>query len=273
MLMVVRFLINFLIVITLVVFPETLTAQASKPARPVSEPALLQDFLCSEVMYPESELESGQEGNVVIAFTVERDGAVTGVRVKEAVSPELDAEALRLFRMILWEPAISLGQPVASVAEFPVRFNIKKYQKHCRQRGYERTEPPYTPCDTSMTVYTPTQTDKAPYPVFDETGMTLGAYIRKNIRYPETAYRQNLSGKVVLKFVVEPQGRSSNITVDTPVGGGCTQEAIRLLQMLRWMPAIKSGMAVRCYNQMEIEFRLPDESDINMFENTQMNAF
>ena len=102
--------------------------------------------------------------------------------------------------------------------------------------------------------------------------MTIGAFIARNIKYPESAYRQNLSGKVGLRFVVEPSGRNSNIKVLEPVGGGCTQEAVRLLQMIRWMPGIKNSMAVRTFMNIDIEFKLPEDSNMNMFENGSMNS-
>jgi TonB family protein len=265
-------LLESVMLILFVITVKYSCCQSSMAARPYSEPNLLQDFLCSEVIYPESALSQGIEGKVVLSFIVEKDGSVSHLMLQEKVNPELDQEAMRLFRMLLWEPAVKFGQPVASENEFPVNFNIKKYNKHCKTRGYVTTEYPFTPIDTSNIVYDYNLTDKKPYPVFDEKGMKLEMFIAKNIRYPETAYRQNLSGKVSLRFVVEPQGRVSNIKVLSPVGGGCTQEAIRLLQLIRWMPGIKNHMAVRTFMNMDIEFHLPEDSDMNMFENGQMNS-
>jgi len=239
-------------------------SQTQIPARTYSDTKLLQDFLCSEVIYPDDELQQGIEGEVIIGFIVEKDGTVSHVNVKQSVSPELDAEALRLFSMLLWEPAISLGQPVASENEFPISFNIKKYNKHCKLRGYDTLAMPYRPVDTSNIVYDPSKIDKKPYALFDEKGMSLEKFITKNIIYPETAYRQSLSGKVKLRFVVEPQGRASNIKVIEPVGGGCNQEAIRLLLLIRWMPGIKDNLAVRTLMNLEIEFKLPEDSDVQM---------
>lgn len=246
-------------------------AQGYIPAHPYSDPKLLEDFLCAEVTYPQKAIEQGIQGKVVLSFTVENDGRVSHLRVKEQVSPELDAEAIRLFNMLLWEPAVSFGQPVASENEFPIDFNIKKYNKHCKLRGYETTAYPFKPVDTTNTVFDYKQIDKKPYPVFDEKGMKLESFIAKNIKYPETAYKQNLSGKVSLRFVVEPQGRVSNIQVLYPIGGGCTQEAIRLLNLIRWMPAIENGIAVRTFMNLDIEFKLPENSDMNMFDNGQNN--
>lgn len=246
-------------------------AQDYKPPRPFGDPNLLTDFFCAEVVYPPQELEKGIEGTVVLSFVVEKDGAVTGLQARQKVSPAIDAEACRLFRMLLWEPAISLGQPVAAMHEFPFKFNIKKYKKQCKERGYDSLVYPFRPVDTSLAVYQLTQVDKAPQPIFSEPSMTLARYIQQHIRYPETAYRQSISGKVTLQFVIEPHGRVSNIRTLVPVGGGCTQEAIRLLQMIRWMPGIKQNQAVRTMTTLDIAFKLPEDSEMKMFENTQMN--
>jgi TonB family protein len=247
-------------------------SQNNSPAHPYSEPKVLQDFLCSEVVYPEKALNAGEEGKVVLSFIVKKDGSTSDVRVKESAGPELDAEAKRLFSLVLWEPAISLGQPVDSECEFPVNFNIKKYNKHCKTMGYETSDYPYTPVDSSLAVYNYADVDKKPYPVFEMKGMTLSGFISKNIKYPEVAYKQSISGKVTLQFVVELNGRVSNIKALIPIGGGCTQEAIRLLQLLSWMPGIEKNVAVRTLMKIDVDFKLPENSDMEMFENSQMNS-
>ena len=264
----VKAIILFFFILTMTdVFP-----QSYSPAHAYSDSKLLQDFLCSEVIYPEKALQQGKEGKVDIAFVVEKDGKVSQVRIKESVGPELDAEALRLFRLLLWEPAISFGQPVASENEFPIDFNIKKYNKHCKTRGYTVQDYPFNPVDSSNVVFDFKETDKKPYPVFDDKGMKLATFIAKNIKYPDVAYKQNLSGKVTLEYVVELHGGVSNIKALAPVGGGCTQEAIRLLEMIKWMPGIKNGKAVRTLMQMDIDFKLPENSDTKMMDNNQMDS-
>ena len=265
-------LCNSLVIAILFILLNPARPQSYTKAQPYSDPKLLQDFLCSEVVYPGIALEKGVEGKVIIGFGVAVDGKISNVKIAQSVSPEVDAEALRLFRMLLWEPALQMGQPVASENTYIIDFSIKKYNKHCKQRGYVRTEYPYQPVDSTYAVYEITEVEKKPFPVFDEPGMTLSRFIAKNIKYPETAYKQNLSGKVSLRFVVEINGRPSNIKVIAPVGGGCTQEAIRLLQMVKWMPGIKNKYAVRTFMNLDIEFVLPENSNMNMFENVQMNS-
>jgi protein TonB len=74
---------------------------------------------------------------------------------------------------------------------------------------------------------------------------------------------------VKLGFVVEPTGRISNLTIDQTVGGGCNEEAIRLLKLLQWMPAIKDKKAVRSRASIEIKFVLPTDSQHKMFDYNQ----
>ena len=99
--------------------------------------------------------------------------------------------------------------------------------------------------------------------------MTLSKFIYKNIVYPNMAFKQDISGKVTLKFVVEPTGRISNIIIDKPVGGGCSQEAIRLAKLLRWMPGIKNKMAVRTNMSLDITFTLPSDTQNQINQNSQ----
>jgi TonB family protein len=174
--------------------------------------------------------------------------------------------------MLLWEPAFNLGNPVSSTNEYSIKFNIKKYEKQCKLRGYDRIVHPHEPVDSSNLVYEVSQIDMAPSPVFPEKGMNLTSFINRNIIYPETAYKQSISGVVKLRFVVEPQGRVSNIKVVEPVSGGCTQEAIRLLQLIKWMPGLKGDFAVRTFMNMQLHFKLPEDSNMQMFESVQMNS-
>jgi TonB family protein len=215
--------------IILLLFPAVAAAQNITPAEPVSSKSLVKDFLCESVVYPEDALSAGREGVVRLKFLVDEQGNVSNIRVVGSVNPELDAEAIRLFRMIEWKPAMKYGSPILSEQEFEIDFSIKKYNKHCKERGYGQPEYLYTPVDSSNYIYLESEVDEPPYPVFDEKGMTLSKFMSSQLQYPADAFRESLSGNVILLFVVEPFGRISNVVVQKAVGGGCTEEAIRLL--------------------------------------------
>ena len=53
---------------------------------------------------------------------------------------------------------------------------------------------------------------------------------------------------------METDGAISNILVEQSVGGGCDNEAIRLMEGTRWIPAVKNGQYVRSRNEQDITF-------------------
>jgi TonB family protein len=83
-------------------------------------------------------------------------------------------------------------------------------------------------------------------------------YLRTHQQYPAAARRQQLSGQVVLQFLVHPDSTISDIVVLEGPQGGLREEAIRLLQQgPKWQPARQSGQAVPARARLEIDFQLP----------------
>lgn len=260
-----------ILVISLLFIFESFS-QATIPAKTLSDNKLTREFICQEVVYPEQELENKIEGTVKLSFQVDKGGNVSDIEVINSVSQSVDAEAIRVFKMILWKPAYRLGQPVASIQEYEFKFNAKRYKKNCRKRGYEEYELPFTPVDSSLKIYSLNAVDIAPKPNFEESGMNIERFMQNNLQYPEQAYRQSIGGNVKLNFIVEPSGRVSNITIVESIGGGCNEEAIRLLKMLNWMPAVKNNMAVRSKMHMDITFNLPANSDHKVIDYNRSNS-
>ena len=70
------------------------------------------------------------EGKVVVEFTVNADGTLSDFKVVKSVSPELDAEALRVIKaMPAWSPAIVDGKTVACSYVLPVSFKLQGDEK------------------------------------------------------------------------------------------------------------------------------------------------
>ncbi|MEM9983424.1 MAG: energy transducer TonB [Bacteroidota bacterium] len=54
--------------------------------------------------------------------------------------------------------------------------------------------------------------------------------MEKNIKYPKEAKKQNIQGQVLLQFVVNKDGSIEQIKVVKGIGGGCDEEAVRVLE-------------------------------------------
>lgn len=80
-------------------------------------------------------------------------------------------------------------------------------------------------------------------------------YVSENIHYPEQALRIGVSGKVFVKFVVEKDGRPSQVEVLKGIGAGCDEEAVRVIQNSpKWIPGKQRGRPVRVYMTLPIHF-------------------
>jgi len=70
-------------------------------------------------------------------------------------------------------------------------------------------------------------------------------FIKNNLRYPSLAAENGISGTVIVNFVVDRDGRITRIKVVRGIGGGCDEEAVRVLgKMPAWSPGKQGGKAV-----------------------------
>lgn len=91
-----------------------------------SFPGNLMTYLSENIKYPVEAQENGIQGRVVVSFVVEKDGSLSDMRVARSVSPELDAEALRVVSsMPKWNPGMNKGKYVRVKFNVPVSFRIQ----------------------------------------------------------------------------------------------------------------------------------------------------
>lgn len=85
----------------------------------------------------------------------------------------------------------------------------------------------------------------------------LYEFLRNNLQYPEIARNNNIQGTVLIEFVVEKDGRVSNVKAVAPLYPDCDAEAIRVVQKLpKWKPGEQMGKPVRVYYNLPIRFAL-----------------
>ena len=85
----------------------------------------------------------------------------------------------------------------------------------------------------------------------------LMEYVAKNIKYPQIARETGIQGRVFVGFVVEPDGSISNVKLLRGIGGGCDEEAMRVIKSLpKWKPGKQRGKPVRVSYQIPVFFKL-----------------
>ena len=82
-------------------------------------------------------------------------------------------------------------------------------------------------------------------------------YIGENLKYPALARRNNIEGRVFIRFVVERDGSLTDVTVLKGIGGGCDEEAVRIIQGApKWKPGKQRGRPVRVQMVLPVLFKL-----------------
>ena len=87
---------------------------------------------------------------------------------------------------------------------------------------------------------------------------SMYAFISRNIKYPEEALKNNVSGNVYVTFVVEKDGQITSTRLLRDIGGGCGQEALRVVRsMPKWKPGTSQGKPKRVQFNLPFVFTLP----------------
>ncbi len=115
--------------------------------------------------------------------------------------------------------------------------------------------------DTSVDFYD--AYDKPIKSIYDELPEYIGgekarmSFLMDNVRYPQSAMRKGIQGTVYLSFIVEKNGEVSNIKILKGIGGGCNDEAVRVIsKMPKWKPGTRKGVPVRVIYNMPLKFTL-----------------
>lgn len=92
---------------------------------------------------------------------------------------------------------------------------------------------------------------------FEGNYKALMSYIQNNLVYPQYAIEHDLKGKVYLKFVVEADGRITNVHVMRGASPCLDREAVRVIsEMPNWVPGKLKGVNVASYFQLPLNFFL-----------------
>ena len=83
-------------------------------------------FLAKNIKYPVAAQQAKIEGRVIVQFVVERDGSISDIHTMRSVSPELDAEAIRVVSLMpKWKPGKQRGKAVAVKYTMPIMFRLQ----------------------------------------------------------------------------------------------------------------------------------------------------
>jgi TonB family protein len=143
------------------------------------------------------------------------------------------------------------GKPVRVNYMMPIFFKLDDGQPAKSVKKEKASNPDMTPDKNGV------------YQIVEEMPQYPGGenalmdYVSKNVVYPKEAQEKGISGRVFVSFIVEKDGSVSNVDVKRGIGGGCDDEAVRVIKaMPKWKPGKMKGKPVRVSYMMPITFRL-----------------
>ena len=209
-------------------------------------------YVAENIKYPQAAKDKNISGRVFVGFVIEKDGSVSNVKVVRGIGGGCDEEAARVIKeMPKWKPGMQKGKPVRVNYMMPIFFKLDDGQPAKSVKKEKASNPDMTPDKNGV------------YQIVEEMPQYPGGenalmdYVSKNVVYPKEAQEKGISGRVFVSFIVEKDGSVSNVDVKRGIGGGCDDEAVRVIKaMPKWKPGKMKGEPVRVSYMMPIVFRL-----------------
>jgi TonB family protein len=172
-----------------------------------------------------------------------------------------------------------LNAKVQLVLSKPAEISIINFDKRSVSNGPIRLNTTLIDTPVKKKVFTVKINDtlKNTNPVFTAVEQNPGfpggmdaffKFLSKNIKYPQEMRDKNVQGRVIIQFIVEPDGWLTNFKVARDLGYGAGEEALRVLSLSpKWEPGIQNGKPVRVMYSVPITFTLADDSPAKPAEN------
>ena len=219
----------------------------------------LENFLASNLVIPEEAAREKITGKINVEFFVEPDGSITNIKIANAKEGDkpwaqklgygCDEEALRVVKkMPAWNPAVYKGKPVRMKRFVSVLFGDKEV--------WEAKNPPSLIGENLGMGDTSKMKDA---PDFEYPGgyQKMLEFIGKNIKYPESGRANNISGTVYTSFVVDQNGKVTDVKVEKGINPDFDNEALRVIRMMPDWVTDKAGKSTaKLKMTLPIKFKL-----------------
>lgn len=224
------------------------------------------------IKYPKSARESNIHGYVMVNFTVSNN-KISKVNISKSLQTDIDMEVLRVFN--LYKDKIQLKDNkysmaiIYELAGYPYKgkpLSTTGKDSFIGQVRVIAMPGPVAP------VYNRTNKDTIPsgkkndiadfstvevLPEFQGGMKGWGDYLKANLKYPEEAKKNKITGRVIMSFVVDKVGSLEDIKVLRGVEKSLDEEALRILRTSpKWKPGIQNGRPVKVAYTMPIFFQL-----------------
>jgi len=248
------------------------------PSFPGGQAALLK-FLSDNIVYPKEAQDKGIQGRTTLRFIITPDGSIEDVNVVKGFDPVCDQEAVRVVKLMpKWIPGKQNGIPVYVYFSLPVTFKLQSNETNKSVSKSNQNEADVvvktysTPAPKNTTQQTSAKAKNEPVannskpeiinhvevmPEFPGGQETLFKWLSERVNYPKEAQEKGIQGRVILRFVIKPDGSVDDVQVIKGLDPLCDQEAVRVAKLMpKWIPGKQNGKPVYVYYSMPVTFKL-----------------
>jgi TonB family protein len=140
----------------------------------------------------------------------------------------------------------------------------KKYRTNLEGTKFDFKKLPQEESKSNSEVFTIVEEP----PTFPGGEQALALYLNRNIRYPKEAQEKNISGTLIVQFIVEADGTVKDAKiVGKRYGGGLEEESLRVINaMPKWVAGKQNGRKVAVQFNLPIRFNLATDNKLSMLE-------
>ncbi|MBL0126095.1 MAG: energy transducer TonB [Flavobacteriales bacterium] len=187
--------------------------------------------------------------SLMIAITVDRAGNVLSAEVDRKVSTCVDKDVQdKAVQAVRERKFNTVKSPATQRGTVLWQYREPERDLYISMEG----DPQPTPTDPNEPLVIVEE-----MPEFPGGNDAMMKYLSAQIKYPEEAVENGIGGTVYVSYVVERDGRLSEVKVLRGIGGGCDEEALRVMKsMPNWIPGKQNGKVVRVRYNLPFRFHL-----------------
>jgi TonB family protein len=210
-------------------------------------------FVNLNLHYPKLAKRNGVVGRVIVNFVIDIQGKISNVKSISGIGSGCDEEAVRIVKaMPNWIPGRQNGKIVPVLYWIQIDFELSNSKKDHVVLLDEY--PQYTPCiyekDRPLLAVEQNPEFKGGYKVMEK-------YLKDKMIYPISAKKEGIQGIVFVQFVVERNGKITNVKILRGIDKACDEEVIRLVKsMPHWVPGRQDGKVARVLFAIPVKFKL-----------------
>ena len=229
----------------------------------------LWNHIQKNIRYPASARQNKITGYEIVYFNVQ-NGKISNVRIAKGLQSDIDKEVLRTFN--LFKESIQVEDDNYSMALafqlIGVESNLGALPATGKNyflgsisvsaiAGSQKAETTTSNSSSSEVFIVNNFTNVEVLPEFPGGMKGWGDYLQSALKYPDEAKKHNITGRVILSFIVLKNGSITDIKVLRGIGGGADEEAVRVVkESPKWKPGILKGEPVNVAYTMPIFFQL-----------------